>query len=61
MEEITIVKRRSRLFPLLLLLIVIALAVAAALWFMNQPRADEFGINGVVNEAGPVARLVLPI
>jgi hypothetical protein len=60
-EEITIVKRRSRLFPLLLLLIVIALVVAAALWFMNERRVDQFGMNGVVNEAGAVARLVLQI
>jgi hypothetical protein len=61
MEEITIVKRRSRLWPLLLLLIVIALVVAAAIWFMNERQVDQFGVNNMMNEAGAIARPILQI
>jgi hypothetical protein len=60
-KEITIAKRRPRLWPLLLLLIVIALVAAAVLWFMNERQVDQFGMNGATNEAGAVARLILQI
>jgi hypothetical protein len=40
MEEITIVKRRSRVWPILLTLLVLALIVLAALWVMGDRPVD---------------------
>jgi hypothetical protein len=36
MEEITIVKRRSRVWPILITLFLLALIVLAALWMMGD-------------------------
>jgi hypothetical protein len=36
MEEITIVKRRSRVWPILVTLFLVALIVLAALWMMGD-------------------------
>jgi hypothetical protein len=41
MEPIAIVKRRSRVWPLLITLIVLALIVAAVLFLMNGGRVDD--------------------
>jgi hypothetical protein len=40
MEEIAIVKRRSRVWPILLTLLLVALVVLAALWMMGDRPVD---------------------
>jgi hypothetical protein len=43
MEEITIVKKRSRLWPTLLAILLLAVIVLAVLWLMgNQPTVDAW-------------------
>jgi hypothetical protein len=44
MEEITVVRRRSRVWPLLITLLLVALIVVAALWLMGSQPVD-FGWN----------------
>lgn len=51
MEEITIVRRRSRLWPILFVLILLALAVLAALWLLGGPAPVDFGFNQFVELA----------
>jgi hypothetical protein len=48
MEEITIVRKRSRLWPILIALIVLAAIVLAALWLMGREPAADFGWNGFI-------------
>ena len=52
MEEISIVKRRTRIWPVVLLLILIALVVLAVLWMAGyfQPAV----VNVRVTPAGSV-------
>jgi peptidoglycan/LPS O-acetylase OafA/YrhL len=41
MQEITIVRRRTRIWPILIALLVLALIVLAVLWLMgSQPVTD---------------------
>ena len=40
MEEITVVRRRSRVWPLLLTLLLVAVIVLAALWLMGTQPVD---------------------
>jgi hypothetical protein len=48
MDEITVVRRRSRVWPIVIALIVVALIALAVLWMMgNQPVVD-IGWNQVL-------------
>lgn len=43
MEEISIVRRRSRLWPIVLAVLVLAAVVLAALWFIGSRPAADIG------------------
>ena len=43
MEPIAIVKKRSRIWMVMLFLLIAVLLVAAALWFMGDAPTSEFG------------------
>ena len=45
MEEITIVRRRTRIWPILIALVVLALIVLAVFWLMGTPPATDVGSN----------------
>ena len=47
MEEIAIVKKRSRLGPILLAILLLVVVVLAAIWLLagNQPAADIGSID----------------
>lgn len=42
MQEIAVVKRRSRLWPILLAVLVVAVVLLLAFWFLGTPGALEF-------------------
>ena len=46
MEPITIVRKRSRVWPLVITLIVIALLIAAAMFFLGDGTTQTVGIPG---------------
>jgi peptidoglycan/LPS O-acetylase OafA/YrhL len=43
MEEITVVKRRARLWPMLLMLLLVVLIVLAALWMYGERTPNQVG------------------
>jgi hypothetical protein len=47
MREIAIVRRRTRVWPIVLMLLLLAAIVVAALWMMGYlgPVPDEFNLN----------------
>ena len=49
MEQISIVRRRSRVWPIVIVLIIVALVVAAAMFFFG----DSSYLAAVVNESAP--------
>ena len=52
MDEITVVRKRSRVWPIVILLLVLALAVVAVLWLMGNQPALDVGWNLVTNPGG---------
>jgi peptidoglycan/LPS O-acetylase OafA/YrhL len=54
MEEIAVVRRRTRIWPIVLLLLLIALAVLALLWMTGYFQPQEFNFN-VLNVPAPTA------
>jgi hypothetical protein len=52
MNEITIVKRRTRVLPVLLTLIVVALLVLAGLWMLGMLPGVAPARLDVLNDAG---------
>jgi hypothetical protein len=52
MQEIPVVRRRSRLWPIVLVVVVLALVAFAIWWFSGARGADEFGVqNGSAEPA----------
>jgi hypothetical protein len=52
MQEIPVVRRRSRLWPIVLAVVVLALVAFAIWWFSGARGADEFGVhNGIAEPA----------
>ena len=49
MEQISIVRRRSRLWPIVIALIIVALVIAAAMFFFG----DSAYLTAVANESAP--------
>jgi peptidoglycan/LPS O-acetylase OafA/YrhL len=54
MEEIAVVRRRTRIWPIVLLLLLVALAVLAFLWMTGYFQPQEFNFN-VLNVPAPTA------
>lgn len=54
MNEITIVKRRTRVLPVLLTLIVVAMLVLAGLWMLGMLPGVAPARLDVLNDAGGV-------
>ena len=52
MNEITIVKRRARVLPILLTLLVVALLVLAGLWMFGMLPVIDVAQIDVLNDAG---------
>ena len=50
MEPIAIVKKRSRMWLIMIVMIVALLTIAAALWFMGDAPASDF--SGVSHHTG---------
>ena len=48
MEEISIVRRRSRLLPVLLIVILLAILVVAALWFFGDAAPETFNFSSLM-------------
>jgi uncharacterized membrane protein YcaP (DUF421 family) len=48
MQEITIVRRRTRLWPILIALLVLALIVLAVLWLMGSQPVTEVSWNELI-------------
>lgn len=55
MEQISIVKRRSRLGPVLLMLILVALLVAAAIWFVGDRIPVMFDFSSLLELGRTIA------
>jgi hypothetical protein len=52
MQEISVVRRRSRLWPIVLAVVVLAMVAFAIWWFSGARGADEFGVqNGIAEPA----------
>ena len=45
MEEISIVKRRSRFLPVLLIVLLLAILALAALWFLGDRAPETLDFN----------------
>jgi peptidoglycan/LPS O-acetylase OafA/YrhL len=58
MEEIAVVRRRTRIWPIVLMLILIALVVLAILWMTGYFQPREFNFN-VLNVPAATAPAVL--
>jgi hypothetical protein len=54
MEEISVVRRRTRIWPVVLLLILIALVVLAVLWMAGYFQPAQFDLNVQVAPAASV-------
>jgi hypothetical protein len=57
MEEITIVKRRARLLPVLLTLLVVAFLVLAALWMLGMlpgVAPAQFDVRQLIETGAPL-------
>lgn len=54
MQEIAVVKRRARIWPVVLLLLLVALAIFALLWMTGYFQPEEFNFN-VLNLTAPTA------
>ncbi len=52
MNEITIVRRRARVLPILLTLLVVALLILAGLWMLGMLPAIEAARFDVLHDAG---------
>ena len=55
MEEISVVRRRTRIWPVVLLLILIALVVLAVLWMAGYFQPAEFNLDVRAAPAGNVS------
>jgi hypothetical protein len=44
MQEISVVRRRSRLWPIVLAVVVLALVALALWWFSGARGVEEFGV-----------------
>jgi hypothetical protein len=52
MNEIAIVKRRTRVLPILLMLLVVALLILAGLWMLGMLPGVEAARFDVLHDAG---------
>jgi hypothetical protein len=48
MDEITIVRKRSRVWPIILTLLILALIVLAVVWLMGAEPNVNMGFNDVI-------------
>jgi hypothetical protein len=48
MEEIAIVRKRSRVWTALLIILLLAAIVLAVLWFMGSEARTDIGWNGLI-------------
>jgi hypothetical protein len=48
MEEITIVRKRSRLWPVLLTILLLAVVIFVVLWLMGNERIANVVSNGII-------------
>jgi hypothetical protein len=48
MEEISIVKKRSRLWPIVLAILLLVVIVLAVLWLMGNQTTPDVGWNQVI-------------
>lgn len=55
MQEITVVRRRSRVWPIVIALVVLALVAFAIWWFAGPRVADEFGVSNRAAEPAVLA------
>jgi len=51
MEQISIVKRRSRLLPILLIVILLAILALAVFWFWGDRAPANFGLTLLIGPA----------
>jgi hypothetical protein len=58
MEQISIVRRRSRLWPIVIAVIIIALVAAAALFFFGD--AATTAVEGAIGAGAPIALAAWP-
>lgn len=52
MHEISIVKRRSRFLPVLLVVLLLAILALAAFWFLGDRALADFDFNSATFEVG---------
>ncbi|HEY5618003.1 MAG TPA: hypothetical protein VIK60_08660 [Vicinamibacterales bacterium] len=52
MDEIAVVKRRTRIWPLVLMLLLVACFVLTALWMMGYFEPTTFEFNALVAPMG---------
>lgn len=53
MEEISVVKKRSRLWPILLAILLVVAIVLIALWLMgSNTTTTDIGVNGLFELGG---------
>ena len=58
MEEITIVRRRSRLVPILLAILVLAAIVVAALYVIGSGGVANIGAAGEADPLASIGRMI---
>jgi hypothetical protein len=52
MDEISIVKKRTRVWPIVLTILLLAFVVLAILWFMGNTPQTDLGLREVIDEVG---------
>jgi hypothetical protein len=52
MEEISIVKKRSRAWPIVVTILVLALILLAAFWFIGDSAQADLGWRDVIDQVG---------
>ena len=52
MDEISIVKKRTRVWPIVLTILLLAIVVLAILWFMGNTPQTDLGWREVIDEVG---------
>jgi hypothetical protein len=50
MEEISIVKKRTRAWPIVLTILLLALVALAVLWFMGSSAETNLGWHEIIDE-----------
>jgi hypothetical protein len=52
MDEISIVKKRTRVWPIVLTILLLAIVVLAVLWFMGNSAQTDLGWHDVGDQIG---------